>query len=76
MDIYNITKDKDGDQWKFAKVGNQRASMTAGTKAEIIKKVQKYMVGKIGTVKIHKENGQIQEERTYPRKHDPRNIKG
>jgi hypothetical protein len=28
------------------------------------------------TVKIHKENGRIQEERTYPRKADPPGSKG
>lgn len=28
------------------------------------------------TVKIHKEDGRIQEERTYPRKADPRDSKG
>lgn len=28
------------------------------------------------TVRIHKENGRIQEERTYPRKADPRRSKG
>jgi hypothetical protein len=28
------------------------------------------------TVKIHKEKGGIQEERTYPRKADPRRSKG
>lgn len=28
------------------------------------------------TVKIHKENGRIQEERTYPRSADPRRSKG
>ena len=28
------------------------------------------------SVKIHKENGRIQEERTYPRKADPRRSKG
>jgi len=28
------------------------------------------------SVKIHKENGRIQEERTYPRKADPRGSKG
>jgi hypothetical protein len=29
-----------------------------------------------GSVKIHKENGQIQEERTYPRSADPSESKG
>ena len=28
------------------------------------------------SVKIHKENGRIQEERTYPRSADPRGSKG
>lgn len=28
------------------------------------------------SVRIHKENGRIQEERTYPRKADPRRSKG
>jgi hypothetical protein len=28
------------------------------------------------TVKIHKENGRFQEERTYPRAADPRQSKG
>jgi hypothetical protein len=28
------------------------------------------------SVRIHKENGQIQEERTYPRSADPRRSKG
>ena len=28
------------------------------------------------TVKIHKQDGRIQEERTYPRKADPRGSKG
>lgn len=28
------------------------------------------------TVKIHKQNGTIQEERTYPRAADPRSSKG
>lgn len=28
------------------------------------------------SVKIHKENGRIQEERTYPRSADPRQSKG
>jgi len=30
------------------------------------------MNDKIGSVKIHKEDGKFQEERTYQRKNDPR----
>jgi hypothetical protein len=35
-----------------------------------------YMQAHPGSVKIHKENGQIQEERTYPRSADPSESKG
>lgn len=38
--------------------------------------MQKYMEDKSGSVKIHKLDGTIQEERTYPRKDDPRNTPG
>lgn len=34
------------------------------------------MEDKTGSVKIHKENGVIQEERTYPKKKDPKNTPG
>lgn len=74
MDNYYITKD--GDKWKFQKVGNERPSKTASTKAEIMQKMQDYMSDKTGSVKIHTEDGKIQEERTYPRKADPKKSKG
>lgn len=74
MDNYHVTKDE--GKWKLTKEGNDRASKTAETKKEIIKEVQQYMENKTGSVKIHKEDGKIQEERTYQRKDDPRNSKG
>lgn len=74
MDNYHITKD--GDKWKLTKEGNQRASKTADTKKEIIKQTQEYMSDKTGSVKIHKEDGKFQEERTYQRKDDPSKSKG
>ncbi|EEV0101664.1 MULTISPECIES: DUF2188 domain-containing protein [Enterobacteriaceae] len=74
MDNYHITKD--GDKWKFQKVGNERPSKTAATKAEVIKEMQDYMSTKTGSVKIHTEDGKIQEERTYQRKDDPKKSKG
>lgn len=74
MDNYHVTKN--GDQWKLTKEGSQRASKTAVTKKEIIKQTQNFMADKTGSVKIHKENGKIQEERTYQRKDDPRKSKG
>lgn len=74
MDNYHITKD--GDKWKLTKEGNQRPSKSADTKKEIIKQTQEYMNDKTGSVKIHKEDGKFQEERTYQRKDDPIKSKG
>lgn len=34
------------------------------------------MSDKMGSVKIHKEDGEFQEERTYQQKDDPKNSKG
>ncbi len=73
MDKYHITKD--GDKWKLQKEGNERPSKTATTKNEIVREMQEYMTDKTGSVKIHKEDGRFQEERTYQRKDDPKNPK-
>lgn len=74
MDNYHITKD--GEQWKLVKEGNNRASKVADTKKEIVDLTRDYMSNKTGSVKIHKQNGLIQEERTYPRKKDPKETPG
>jgi len=74
MDNYHITKDS--NQWKFKKEGAARATKTADTKAEIISKMRDHMSDKVGSVKIHKEDGKFQEERTYQRKDDPHKSKG
>ena len=74
MDNYHVTKD--GKKWKLTKEGAERASKTGDTKKELIDKTRDYMADKTGSVKIHKEDGRIQEERTYHRKDDPRKSKG
>ncbi|MBY8022686.1 DUF2188 domain-containing protein [Vibrio fluvialis] len=74
MDNYHITKD--GEQWKLKKEGADRASKVADTKEEIIKLTREFMEHKTASVKIHKEDGKFQEERTYQRKDDPRSSKG
>ncbi|HEN3663733.1 TPA: DUF2188 domain-containing protein [Yersinia enterocolitica] len=74
MDNYHITKD--GDKWKLTKEGNSRASITADTKQAAIDQTREFMSNKVGSVKIHKEDGKIQEERTYQRKDDPKSSKG
>ena len=74
MDNYHITPTENG--WALKKQGAERASKTATTKAEIIKLVSEFLDGKTASLKIHKEDGSIQEERTYPRSADPKKTKG
>jgi uncharacterized protein DUF2188 len=48
------------------------ASKAAATKGGVLSKA----VGNSGSVKIKKRNGKIQEERTFPRRMDPRRSRG
>ncbi|MBC3301151.1 DUF2188 domain-containing protein [Pseudomonas sp. SWRI18] len=74
MDDFHITPTENG--WALKKQGAERASKTAATKAEIVKLASEFLEGKTASLKIHKEDGSIQEERTYPRSADPRKTKG
>jgi hypothetical protein len=74
MDNYHITKKVNA--WELVKEGSQRASKTASTKAEITEIASEFLQGKTASLKIHKEVGTIQEERTFPRAADPRKTKG
>ena len=59
---------KKNDEWQLRKAGsNRRALFKVDTKAIAILKMQGYMKTHEGTVRIHKSNGRIQEERTYAR---------
>lgn len=74
MDNYHITKSE--KLWTLIKEGAQRASKTAATKAEITSIAADFLKDKTASLKIHKEDGTIQEERTFPRVADPRKSKG
>jgi hypothetical protein len=74
MENYHITTTSDG--WQLKKQGATRASKTAKTKAEIVKIATDFLTGKTASLKIHKEDGTIQEERTYSRSADPKMSKG
>lgn len=75
MKNYHITKSK-GEGWELKAEGGSRASLKANTKAEIVKGTSDLMQGKGASVKIHKGDGTIQEERTYPRSSDPKKSPG
>ncbi len=74
MNNYELRKE-DG-QWKFQQQGAGRAIKVFPTKGEGVDFSTNYMGEHGGSLKIKKENGRIQEERTYPRKADPRETPG
>jgi hypothetical protein len=74
MDNYHVNKTDSG--WELIKEGAQRASKTASTKTEMLKVATEFLNNKTASVKIHKQDGTIEEERTYPRRADPSKTKG
>ncbi len=68
--VYHVTKTDDGWQGKLER--GQRASIKGPTKDEVVKKtIDLAKKQESSSVKIHKSDGKIQEERTYPKKSDP-----
>lgn len=74
MDNYHIVKT--GTFWSLKKEGAALASKTAGTKEELIGLASEFLKTSTASLKIHKEDGTIQEERTYPRSADPSQSPG
>lgn len=75
MTNYHVTKN--GNSWKLKREGAKRATAVAETKSELMNVIKGGQHSKNpSSVKIHKLNGQIQEERTYPRSSDPKQTKG
>lgn len=74
MDRYDLKKE--GDKWKFGRESGERPLKTFETKEKGMKHSTQYVKERGGSLKIRKENGQYQEERTYPRSADPRRSKG
>jgi hypothetical protein len=65
-----------GDGW--AAKQNGRTTANAEIKVDLVREVaERARASKDDvSVRIHKQNGQFQEERTYPRSADPRKSKG
>lgn len=74
MDKYDLTHE-DG-KWKLTREGATRATKAFETKREGVAFSADYVNERTGSLRIHKENGQFQEERTYPRTGDPKKSKG
>lgn len=76
LDKFHLTKK--GDKWQLKKEGNERATKTfEGNKQDAVKESTKILKkGDGASLRIHKTDGKIQEERTYPRSKDPRKSPG
>ena len=73
MKSYHLTKD--GNTWNLRPEGTARPVIHADTKVEALGRMRAYMHNHPGSVTIHKENGRIQAERTYPRIAGPKHTK-
>ena len=74
MDNYHLVFKE--DQWKLEKEHSDRSIRNFDTKDQAKNFGVDYMKDHGGSLKIHKQDGKIQEERTYPRSADPRKSKG
>jgi len=76
MQNYYLTKKE--DKWVLRKEKSTTNLVSEDTKEEATASMIKYMKkgNKEGSVRIHKENGQFQEERTYPSSADPSSSQG
>lgn len=79
MSLDNYDLYKDGDNWSIKKRGNDKKTKVFKdlNKTEATQQAAALLKEKgNASLKIRKENGQIQEERTYPRSADPKNSPG
>lgn len=73
---YHVTKTDEG--WQGKVEGGKKASTTGATKEEVVQKtieIAKNYNGNSNVI-IHKQNGEFQEERTYPKGSDPSQTPG
>lgn len=75
---FTLEKNERKDRWDLKNDRTYQLVKSFGTKADATKggTLEKAVGSSGGSVKIQKENGRIQEERTYPGSKDPRSSKG
>lgn len=70
---FSLSHNEQRNKWELKREGTGEVIKRFKTKAAATKGgVLEKAVGKMGSVRIRKRNGKIQEERTYPRSMDPR----
>jgi hypothetical protein len=75
---FTLTKNEAKDRWDLNHDKTGQTVKSFGSKGDATAGgvLQKAVGTAGGSVKIQKENGRIQEERTYPRSRDPKSSKG
>lgn len=74
---YTIFHDTDAGEWVLKHDGAERALKREPTKQAIIEfAADRFGDQNPASVKIQKQDGTLEEERTYPRSMDPRKSKG
>jgi len=74
----HLVKDKERGDWALKPEGGDRALRRFERKADARKggAISDALGKQGGSVRIHRRDGQIQEERTYPRSKDPPGSRG
>ena len=75
---YTLEYDEGRGRWSLENDRTDREVKSFATKEDALKggALRKAVGAEGGSVKIQKQNGRFQEERTYPRSRDPRRSKG
>lgn len=75
---YTLTHNDRKNRWDLVDDKTDRTVKSFDTKAKATKggALERAVGAQGGSVKIQKENGRIQEERTYPRSADPKESPG
>jgi hypothetical protein len=77
MDKYHVTKSKVTAYWHLKRENSNTVLLEAATKTDLVSYLDNFFKGKAAaSVKIHRVDGTIEEERTYPRSADPHRTKG
>ncbi|MBD1597592.1 DUF2188 domain-containing protein [Pseudomonas typographi] len=74
MDSYHVTHAD--NHWVLKKAGTAAVILQAPTKDALVQQLHTHFAKTPVSVRIHKLDGTIEEERTYPRSADPRGSKG
>ena len=72
METYHLVPSQGG--WQIEKQGHSKGIKFFATKREALEFSTSHVRKNTGSLRIHKENGQFHEERTYMHEMDPASI--